>query len=158
MSGNESCRIRIAHRDDYGTVAEIMFESVRHGASAYSESQRIAWMPDVPSGSKWLERLESQTVYVAQQDNNLAGFMSCDQTGYIDLAFIRPKWQGTGTFRRLYSAIEEWAREQKLVRLWVHASLNASGAFAAMGFRTLSEETVEIRGQELNRCVMEKLL
>ncbi|MEL7336471.1 MAG: hypothetical protein AAFN70_09765, partial [Planctomycetota bacterium] len=41
-------------------------------------------------------------------------------------------------------------------RLWAHASLMAQPAFAAVGFRAIKEETVQIDDQVLRRFEMEK--
>lgn len=150
--------IRRAVVDDYGALADVMFDAVRHGRSQYSEEQRQAWVPHRRSGSAWIERLNSQSIFAAENSGQINGFMSLAENGYIDFAYIRPSAQGTGLFRHLYQAIEHLAMQTGEPRLWVHASLMAQPAFTAVGFQIIRKETVEIDGQLLQRFEMEKPL
>lgn len=150
--------IRTAYSDDYDTVANVMYDAVRHGRSAYSQAQRQAWMPAPRSGVEWSRRLDSQTVFVAETSAQVVGFMSLAEKGYIDLAYIRPNAQGTGLFRLLFQTVENHAIQAGERRLWVHASHNARPAFTAMGFSLIRKESVEIDDQTLERFVMEKRL
>jgi putative acetyltransferase len=150
--------IRRAEVADYGAIADVMFDAVRHGRSKYSEEQRQAWIPCRRSGLDWIERLNSQSIFAAECSGQISGFMSLAENGYIDFAFIRPSAQGTGLFRRLYQEIEHLAKKTCEPRLWVHASLMAQPAFTAVGFRITRKETVEINGHFLQRFEMEKQL
>ena len=148
--------IRQASARDFAAVADVMFDAVRHGRSKYTEEQRRAWVPRPRSGPDWNKRLESQTIFVAVLEAELIGFMSLAPNGYIDFAYVRPSAQGTGVFRRLYESIETLAFQTGERYLWVHASLMAQSAFAAMGFAITKNETVEIGGQCLDRFEMQK--
>lgn len=149
-------KIRQATADDYDAIAEVMYDAVRHGFSAYSKAQRQAWVPQPRSGVEWVERLDSQTVFIAENSNQVVGFISLAENGYIDFAYIRPSAQGSGVFRCLYDTLENQATQDDTRRLWVHASVMAQPAFAAMGFSIIQKETVEIGGQSFERFEMEK--
>lgn len=149
---------RLATAADHAALGQVMFDAVRHSTSPYTPAQREAWVPEPRSGPEWDARLAAQTVLVATQGDEIVGFMSLAAEGYIDLAFIRPAAQGQGLFRRLYDQIEALARERGELRLATHASLMAQPAFAALGFVTTLPETVEVRGQSLDRFAMEKSL
>jgi len=150
--------IRRATESDYDGIADVMYDAVHNGPSAYTAAQRQAWLPARRSGPAWQQRLDSQTVLVAERATELVGFMSLTQAGYIDLAFVRPAAQRTGVFRRMYVELEQLARQAGTERLWVHASLMAQPAFSAMGFLITATEHVEVSGQTLQRYEMEKLL
>lgn len=150
--------IRLGTPSDFESVALVMYDAVRNGRSLYSEEQRRAWVPKVRSGSDWTTRLSTQTLLIAEVGSEVVGFMSVTAQQYIDFAYIRPNFQGTGLFRRLYSHLEAIAREKGFSRLWVHASLMAEPAFSAVGFLILSEQTVELGGQRFRRYEMEKTL
>jgi GNAT superfamily N-acetyltransferase len=66
--------------------------------------------------------------------------------------------QGTGLFRRLFNSVEAHARAAHEPRLWVHASLMAQPAFAAVGFSITEHQVVQIGDQDLKRAYMEKPL
>ena len=143
---------------DVPALARLFFDSVRSGPSPYTDAQRAAWMPKVPPADRFADRLHSQFVAVAEHERAPYGFMSMDQAGYIDLAYILPTHRGTGTFRRLYLMLEERGTEQGLRRFWTHASLTAQPAFRSVGFSIIQHENVERAGQNLQRAEMEKLI
>lgn len=146
--------IRWARPQDADPLAQVFYAAVRKGDSPYTEAQRAAWVPALPSGAA---RLMPLHIAVAEVSGRPVGFMSIEQGGYIDLAFIHPAHHGTGLFRQMYTWIEGWAAAQQEPRLWTHASLMAQPAFRAMGFLVIHHETVARNGQSLRRAKMEKL-
>lgn len=139
-------------------LADVMFDAVRTGSSKYTDAQRAAWVPVRRSGAEWEARLAKKNIAIGCHGDRILGFMSIERGGYIDFAFIRPEAQGSGLFRRLYDMVEARARAGHEPRLWVHASLMAQPAFAAMGFSVVAHEIVQIGGQEFKRAMMEKTL
>lgn len=150
-------RLRWATRDDYRDPADVMFEAVRHGPSRYTERQRAAWLPRPHHGAPWDTRLDRQRIVLAHDAISVAGFMSLEPVGYVDFAYIRPASQGRGLFRQLFAWIEQDSIARGNERLWVHASLMAQPAFAAMGFTVVEHEVVQIDGEHLARARMEKV-
>ena len=151
-----TAKIRAGKDEDHDQLGQVMFDAIRGGRSAYTAEQCKAWVPEVRRGADWSKRLSAQSIFVAEVDDEIVGFLSLAESGYVDLAFIRPKHQGTGLFRLLYERLEQTARERGEKRLWVHASLMAQPAFTAMGFEIVREEFVEIRGETFRRFEMEK--
>ena len=148
--------LRVAKREDYAALGAVMFEAVRGGESPYSEAQRAAWVPTLRGDSEWDARLADQHVVLAEgRDHAILGFMSLAPGGYIDFAFIRPEMRGKGLFRRAHDAKEVRSNAQAVARLWVHASLMAEPAFAALGFTVVRRERIAMRDQHLDRCEME---
>jgi putative acetyltransferase len=143
---------------DYADLADVMFDAVRNGPSLYTQAQRAAWMPERRSGAEWTSRLVAKDILLGRDGNRILGFMSIERGGYIDFAFIRPEAQGTGLFRRLFNMVEAYARSAHEPRLWVHASLMAQPAFAAVGFSVVEHQVVPIDDQVLRRAYMKKLL
>jgi|JI9StandDraft_1071089.scaffolds.fasta_scaffold00454_29 putative acetyltransferase len=150
--------IRTATSADYRNLAEAMFDAIWNGPSFYTQEQCRAWCPEIPGGQAWDKRLSEQTIYLAEQGSVVMGFMSLVSPDYIDFAYIRPDFQKTGLFRRLFVEIEKQARLSNAERLWTHASLMARPAFAAMGFDICEPETVERSGEKLKRFKMQKTL
>ncbi|WP_199611481.1 GNAT family N-acetyltransferase [Flocculibacter collagenilyticus] len=148
--------IRLATPEDSSAIADVMYDAVRNGKSQYSEEHRKAWVPKRRSGSEWEQRLNSQYIYIAESNNQVLGFMSLDNNGYIDFVFIRPAAQGTGVFGKLLKAVESHAHKLKQNRLWVHASLMAEPAFSRKGFSIIKKEVVNIGDFSFERLEMEK--
>lgn len=153
---NRTQSLNWATPTDYDALGDIVFDAVRNGPSKYTDAQRAAWVPERRGGEEWAARLEGQVIAIARDNSRFVGFMSLAPKGYIDFAFIRPEAQGTGLFRRLFAMIEERALAQNEPRLWVHASLMAEPAFAAVGFTVVAREVVPIGDQKLNRAIMDK--
>lgn len=153
----KTCTLSWTTSADYADLADVMFDAVRNGPSKYTEPQRAAWVPERRSGEEWEARLARQVIALARDANRVVGFMSLEPGGYIDFAFIRPEAQGAGLFRRLFGQIEEYSHAQGETRLWVHASLMAEPAFAAVGFEVVEREVVRIGDESFKRAKMEKI-
>jgi len=146
---------RWADSADYDVIGEAMFDAIRNGPSLYNEAQRHAWLSAPQSGTEWHQHLAVQSVAVAETCDTIVGLMSITQHGYLDFAYIRPAFQGTGIFRKLFAMIFELAVTQKHSKILAHASLMAQPAFSAMGFEILKKETLDLNGQDLDRFEMQ---
>jgi len=155
---SDGITLRRAGPADHDVLGTVMYDAVHNGPSRYSEAQRRAWVPEPRRGPDWDARLGGQIIMLAEHEGEIAGFMSLAPPDYVDFAYIRPAWQGSGLFRQLYTEIEGIARQNGQTRLTVHASLMAQPAFSAVGFAITTPETVEVRGEKLDRFAMEKRL
>ena len=157
--GCRAMDFRLAVRDDFDALGQVMFDSVHDEPSPYTSAQRHAWVSEPRSGPEWQMRLAHQKIWIAHFGEKLLGFMSLiEDTGYIDLAFIRSEARGKGAFRGLYSRLEVAARACGRKRLWTHASLMAEPRFGAMGFQLVEREEITMLDQVLVRFHMEKRL
>ena len=103
----ENLRVRKFVDDDVRATGQIFFDSVRLvAAEYYDERQRNAWAAKVPNDDEWRKRLQSQHSFVAQLNTRLVGFMTLDDHGHIDLAFVVPDLIGKGVARALYERVE----------------------------------------------------
>ena len=143
---------------DTAALADVMFDAVRNGPSKYTQAQRAAWVPERRRGAEWETRLAAKDIAIGRDATRILGFMSIEGGGYIDFAFIRLEAQGSGLFRRLFDMVRERARAAHESRLWVHASLMAQPAFAAVGFSVVEHQIVQIGDQDFKRAMMEKPL
>ncbi|MEP4197214.1 MAG: GNAT family N-acetyltransferase [Aliishimia sp.] len=140
-------------------LGAIFYDAVREGAvDFYSLEQRRAWMPKPPSGPKWASRLASQATVVARKDGLPVGFMTLDDDGYIDLAFVSPKYQRQGIGGCLYAQIEAMARNADIARLHSQASYLVKGLFEQHGWEVVCKQQVERAGVKITNFLMEKHL
>ena len=151
--------IRLFRPDDSASLAQIFFDAVREGSkNYYNNEQRRAWAPKAPDGPDWLARLSSQVVYVAEQDDSIAGFMTLQSDGCIDLAFVVPDQIGRGVAYQLYAAILAHAKSTGSGKLTAHASHLARPFFERQGWTVIKEQSVVVRDVSLTNFVMEKVL
>ncbi len=151
--------IREFREKDAAAVAQVYFDAVHEGTSDfYSAEQRQAWGGEEPDPSFWLERLRPMIALIAELDGEPVGFMTIDATGLIDLAFVSPSVVGSGVGWRLYTSVENKARELGAKRLHTEASLKARPFFLRQGWIVDLEQEVEIAGVGLTNFRMEKKL
>ena len=155
---NQNPKVSWATPTDHAELADVIFDAVRNGPSKYTQAQRAAWVPERRRGVEWETRLAAKDIAIGRDGIRILGFMSIEGGGYIDFAFIRPEAQGSGLFRRLFELAQERARAAYEARLWVHASLMAQPAFAAVGFSVVEHQIVQIGDQDFQRAMMEKPL
>ncbi|MCR9222499.1 MAG: GNAT family N-acetyltransferase [Hyphomonas sp.] len=150
--------LRTAGPEDYDALGALIFDAIHNGPTQYTPAQSQAWAPAPRNGPDWAARLAGHHIIVAEQGDEIQGFMSIERGGYVDFAYIRPGAQGSGLFRQLFEAVLDRAKAQGDTELSTHASLMAQPAFAAMGFEIDYHETVEVDGQSLPRARMTKRL
>lgn len=154
-----SLAVRRYRESDAEYLAALFFDSVHKGTTEYyDKEQRQAWAPSVPDTEKLKARLAPITVLVAEDRSGIVGFMTLDETGYIDLAFVRPDRIGTGIGSLLYERIEKAAQDQQTQRLFTNASKLAKPFFEKQGWVILEQQEVDQRGVKLTNYRMEKLL
>lgn len=147
--------IRAYHRDDAEVLGSIFYEAVHHGtAKHYTPAQQQAWAPHADMPTTWPDRLAALKVWIAEADGEIAGFMAATPQGYIDFAFVRPRWMGRSVAQALYDVILERARVAKLTRMTTHASLMARPFFARQRWQVDEMEIVDLNGEQLRRFAM----
>lgn len=151
--------IRRGERSDIAALTRVFYRAVREGAGPeYSTEQRAAWAPAPPEVEAWDKRLTPQTVFVAELDGAVIGFMSVKTDGYIDLAFVDPDHIGHGVAQILYDRLEAHAREQGLERLYSDASARAKILFERHGWTVEQEQRRVLGDVELHNYRMSKRL
>lgn len=151
--------IRLYQKSDSLPLAELFFNTIRTvNRQHYSDEQVKAWAPDLSTWDMqaWEKKFENKWVFVAQEGEELAGFGELEPNGHIDRFYIAESAVGKGVGRLIYKAIEEKAKEQKITRLFVEASITARPFFQKMGFGLVKEQVVERNGVKFTNFVMEK--
>jgi putative acetyltransferase len=151
--------IRDFEGDDAGPAARLFYDTVRTApGSAYSDEQREAWAPAVPDTGRWRARLAAATTLVAEDERGLAGYLSLDASGHVDLAFVRSDRLRSGVGSALHAALLERARGAGLARLTADASLMARPFFERLGWRVVREQHPEPGGVRMTNYRMQLAL
>lgn len=145
--------------DDAPTLAAV-FHAAVHALpdDVYTPAQREAWAPTPPDASRWAARLSAAPPVVAVHGGAPVGFMTLEDDGHVDLAFVHPSHQGRGVAGALHAWVEARARGRRLGRLFGAISTAARPFFARRGWRVVREDHTERGGQRLDRAVMERRL
>ena len=154
-----SIAIRPLSSADSDAIAQIFFDAVHLGTrQLYDCGQRQAWAGDAPDPDGWRQKLKVLTGFVAEVDGMAAGFMTIDETGLIDFAFVAPFAARKGVGRALYEAVEDKARSLDATNLTTHASKAAKPFFMRHGWSVEKEQTVVRNGVKLTNFRMRKSL
>lgn len=127
-------KLRALRPSDSDEAAQVFFDAVMHGTAAhYSLAQRQAWAGPAPDPEGWRHKFSGINGVAADQDGRLIGFMTLDQQGYIDLAFVSPDHAGRGVGRQLYTVIKSQARQNGLACLTTEAQRTGATVLRSHG-------------------------
>ncbi|EIT68592.1 GNAT family N-acetyltransferase [Hydrocarboniphaga effusa] len=152
-------QIRLSQADDVENIVQLFGDSI-HGLARqhYDEAQRAAWAPRSPDLAEWTQRLSTLTTLVAEDAGQLAGFLSFEDDGHVDLLYVAPHAARRGVASALYREAEHRLIALGAKRLYTEASLVAAPFFTRQGFHVVEEQRVERRGLVFRRYAMHKPL
>lgn len=151
--------IRPYRESDVEALVSLFTDSVHHlTGSHYDENQRAAWAPRPPEMNCWTQRLARLKALVAEADTSIAGFISYEQNGHIDLLYTSPAYSRRGIASALYRETEAKLAHDGTSELFTEASTVARPFFEHCGFHVVEEQCVQVRGVTFRRHAMRKLL
>lgn len=148
-------QIRPYRTGEEAELRQLFHAAVHETASRhYSPQQCAAWAPDSYDIAAWVERIQSVNPFVVVVGDQLAGFADLQESGYIDLFFVHPRWTGKGVGRSLMQHLMSEAAHRGIIELTADVSLAAEKFFASNGFAVVDRQVVELRGQLLPNARM----
>ncbi len=149
--------IRKGEIDDLTELQQIFVDTVSSVCSADYDAEQIkVWTSSVENRKHWEDIMTNQFVLVAQIGNKMVGFASLDKGNYIDLLYVHKDHQNQGIARKLYSNIENAAKQQGQTALESDVSKTAKIFFEKIGFKVINEQIVMRQGVELTNFKMRK--
>lgn len=146
--------------NDLSAVVAVFTEAIHSlGRTHYDAEQRAAWAPADADLAEWRSRLDAlETLLAVSDDGALAGFLSFENDGHVDLLYTSPMFARQGVASMLYRETERQLRSIGVASLFTEASLVAAPFFSAHGFEVVEEQRVERRGVIFRRFAMRKTL
>jgi GNAT superfamily N-acetyltransferase len=152
-------KIRRYQPEDAAALAEIFTEAIRSTANRdYLPHQIDAWAFGPTDMSDWSKRLGSQIVFIAEEDTEVAGYITFDPNGHLDHLYVQSRFQRQGVASMLYSRVEQEARLLGLPRIFTEASITARPFFESRGFLLIAPQTVVHRGVSFVNYKMERFV
>jgi len=159
MSTVKSLTIRKYRIQDLSPVVRLFTDSVHElTAAASAETQRYAWASRTRNLDTWQQRLDAMETLVAEEGSALAGFISYEPNGTIDLVFTAPNFARKGIASALYNEAEQQLKERGVQELHTESSVVARPFFESHGFEVVEEQRVTVRGAQFLRFNMRKQL
>jgi putative acetyltransferase len=147
--------IRRYRESDLEAVLACFGRAVREiGARYYAGEEIAAWAPGSPDVGAWVNRLGTGGAFVAEVSGAIAGFVRVEDTGFVDLLYVHPKYERSGIARQLFEVACSWAVSHGARRFESEVSLAARPFFEAMGFRLVREQSIERKGVSLQNFRM----
>lgn len=150
--------IRVYQHGDHSEIAQIFSSAIHEIASEwYSREQCYAWAGRIPNEEYWRKRCELKRPFVSVEQGEIAGFLELDPDGYIDCAYVKPKFRRKGIVSALVRHAINVCFSHGIGKICVEASLCARPMFEKLGFTLIRENYVEIKGEKLLNFSMELL-
>jgi putative acetyltransferase len=148
-------RVRAYAAADLDRLIALFRDSVRGIARRdYTLDQLLAWAPDEVDQESWRLRLAASNSWVAAEGERVAGFITLEPEGLIDMLYVDAELQGRGVATALLRRLETAASSRGLARLFTDASVTARPFFARRGFSVIAAQTVARCGVELRNFQM----
>ena len=158
-TAGSGCVIRRGRPDDAEEASQLFYDTVHEiNSRDYSPEQIEAWAPNNMDADRWSRSLAEKTVFVADEDGEILGFAELEADGHIDRFYCHSKRQRCGVGTGLMREIESTARSRSIARLYAEVSTTARPFFERCGFKTVTEQRLEIRGVALTNYLMQKEL
>lgn len=145
-------KLRAYINDDLAQITKLFYDTVHTvNASDYSAAQLSAWAKDYNSLKTRQNDLLRQNTLIAEINGAIAGFGSMDETGCLDLLFVRKDYQRQGIATALCNELEKGFDTIK-----TFASVTAKPFFEKRGYIVIREQEVERANIKLKNFEMQK--
>jgi|ERR1043166_2145070 ribosomal protein S18 acetylase RimI-like enzyme len=152
-------RIRPYAGQDLDAIINLFSGTVRQvNCRDYTHEQIEAWAPPTVDRERWRKRLDALRTVVAEIDGTIAGFAAANGQGYLDFLYTHHTFLRRGVASALCEEIEAGYRAAGVRLVFTHSSITARPFFQSIGFRVVSERTVQIGAVSLTNYRMEKEL
>ncbi|HMS66097.1 MAG TPA: GNAT family N-acetyltransferase [Ignavibacteria bacterium] len=151
--------IRKAISKDLQQIRELYHDTViAVNSKDYTEEQIRVWSGSglTESGNTFTKKIEEQYFYVAEYENNIVGFSSVTDDGYLDYMYVHKDFQRNGIAKALLEKIESKADELKLNLITSDVSITARPFFEKHGYVKTGEKKDLYRGVEFINNIMVK--
>lgn len=150
-------KVRRFQPTDSAELAKLFFDTI-HAVNSkdYNQLQLNAWAPENRDLRQWQKSFNNKHAYVIEVDSIIAGFGEIEDDGHIDRFYISSKFIAKGLGRILYKELEIYGKSKRMDYLYVEASITAQPFFKKMGFETIKQQVVTLRGVEFINYSMKK--
>lgn len=124
----------------------------------YDAAQLDSWATLSPDLKKWCQPLQDSYSLIYFEKENILGFGSITETGYLDRLYVHKDHIGKGIGNQLAEQLEAYAKGLGLKEIVTHASITARPFFEKRGYQLIKEQTVERNNQHLTNYIMKKLI
>ncbi|RBI59468.1 GNAT family N-acetyltransferase [halophilic archaeon] len=155
--------VRIATPSDTSAILDLHIASIHAlGPTAYDDTQVAAWAQKKEGTEKYPVEDEDHYLVVAENGGRIVGYGHLvPKNNKVRAVYVHPDYAQQGVGSTILAHLEGFALGSGLAYLELWASLNAVQFYKQMGYRSITEETIEkeYNGRQvtLSVVVMKKL-
>ncbi|GMW02887.1 MAG: hypothetical protein AMXMBFR84_40230 [Candidatus Hydrogenedentota bacterium] len=147
--------IRPVTEQDYDALSHVYGHTVRKlGPDRYSSDQIEAWAMYSKDHAAFHDFVFGCYTIVAELDGRIAGFSGIASDGHVVSLYVHGDCTRMGVGSKLLEAVMEYARFNRMPRLYTEASKFSHELFGRFGFTVDEEETVIRNGVAFDRYKM----
>lgn len=151
--------VRPFREGDGPATLDLFHRAIRQTAARdYSPEQVAAWAASNADVTLWTARRASARTFVAQLDSDVAGFTDVDDTGYVDMLYVDPRFARRRVATALLEHVLTWAQEHGVRAMSADVSITARPLFERFGFVVVREQHPVRNGVELTNFHMHMTL
>jgi putative acetyltransferase len=156
---NGNLTIRYGNLEDLSELQKLFVETISTVCvKDYNEEQIRVWTSSIENKQRWIDILTKQYSIIAVENNRIVGFCTLDNGNYIDLIYVHKDCQRKGVANLLYAEIEKEAIRQGMNSIHADVSKTAKSFFEKKVFIVITEQTINLKGVEINNFKMTKEL
>ena len=140
---------------DLQTVKNMVHRTIKECFPEYFSANIVRFFLEHHSEEAIKRDLQEANVYLMESDGYLVGTGTIDDN-LIKRLFILPQYQRHQFGTELLQCLEDELAVNKIFTARVEAHEKARGWYQAMGYRLVSEESIDVNGEKLPYYCMEK--
>lgn len=154
-----SFEIRNGTLKDVAEMQDLFVKTVKNiCCDDYTPEQIKVWISGIENTQRWISIVDSQALLVAEEASKIIGFISLESGNYIDMLYIHTDYQRKGIAFRLFSEMENIAKQNNIKELYSNVSITAKPFFEKLGFVVIREQQVILKSIPLTNYKMIKTL
>ena len=151
-----SITVEHATINDLPNITRLFFETIQSvNAKDYPCDQIDDWSSWHKDTPKWAKRINDQYFLLGRIREEIVGFSSLAEDGYLDLMFVHKNYQRRGVAKALLTEILAQAKKQRNRRVYADVSITAKGFFEKYGFVVIKQQLKRSKEKELINFRME---
>ena len=157
MSQKEQIRIREFSPSDLQKVFGLIWKTINTCYPAVYSPEAITYWEDIHTEEKILSDAKSGSILVLESQGSIVATGTL--LGYrIGRVYVQPEKQGSGFGKLIMQELENKAKQKGLKEVKLYSSLVSKKFYDCLGYKTIRETFLEIKGKRLDYYDMKKTL
>lgn len=150
-------RIRKAHIKDIPQMKKLFKETVLEiNKKDYSANQVRDWASCGEDELRWEAQITKFNHFVCENENQIIGFYSINNTGFIKSMFVSKDHQRHGIGKKMMQKIIDNTSSNNIKSLKSEVSITAKPFFESFGFKVIMKKKAKANKLSLINYLMEK--